>query len=248
MDPAPADRPQMVITGERTVPGLWHENYWFRRHEVVYADLLPLVAGRRVLEAGCGEGYGAAMLATGAAWLVAVDDDPYCITHAARAYPGLAVVRANLVALPFADAAFDVVVSLQTVEHLWDQGTFVAECARVLRPGGRLVLSTPNTLTFPPGNPFHPHELDPEGLAALVGGPLRLDALVGLRHSPGLAAWESQHGGIVDRQLAGPHDGWAPALAARVAAVTHDDFVLTPGTPEQLADSLDLVVLATRVD
>ena len=50
----------LPVTGERTVPGLPHENYWFRRHEAAYVALAPRCADARVLEAGCGEGYGAA--------------------------------------------------------------------------------------------------------------------------------------------------------------------------------------------
>ena len=53
------DGPDLPLTGERTVPGLAEENYWFRRHEVVYERLAQRCAGRDVLEAGCGEGYGA---------------------------------------------------------------------------------------------------------------------------------------------------------------------------------------------
>ncbi|MDN5854568.1 MAG: SAM-dependent methyltransferase, partial [Actinomycetia bacterium] len=57
------DCERLPITGERTVPGIWHENYWFRRHEVVYERVAEFVAGLDVLEAGCGEGYGARLLA-----------------------------------------------------------------------------------------------------------------------------------------------------------------------------------------
>ena len=57
------DGPDLPLTGERTVPGLAEENYWFRRHEVVYRRLAGRCAGRDVLEAGCGEGYGADLIA-----------------------------------------------------------------------------------------------------------------------------------------------------------------------------------------
>ena len=107
----------MEITGERTVPGVEHENYWFRRHEAVYEWLLPYVREADVLEAGAGEGYGAGMMATAAA-VVALDYDADAARHAAVTYPDVPVVRGNLVSLRFADGCFDVVVSLQTVEHL----------------------------------------------------------------------------------------------------------------------------------
>lgn len=236
----------MVITGERTVPGIWHENYWFRRHEVVYEALSERVRGRAVLEAGCGEGYGADLLGRDAASLVALDYDAYATDHVRAAYPGLPVVRANLVALPYADASFDVVVSLQTVEHLWDQDAFVGECVRVLRPSGTLIVSTPNTLTFPPGNPYHPHELGPDGLRALLAAHTTVTSLAGLHHGPRLAAWEDAHGSLVDAQIAGPYEQWPAAVAAVVRSVRTDDFVLREGDPADLAGSLDLVVTGTR--
>ena len=60
-------------------------------------------------------------------------------------------MRGNLAALPLAESTVDVVANLQVIEHLWDQEGFLAECRRVLRPGGRLLLTTPNRLTFSPG-------------------------------------------------------------------------------------------------
>ena len=232
----------MGITGERTVPGVGHENYWYRRHEVVYESLTGAVKGRDVLEAGCGEGYGASLLARDARSMCALDYDAYATGHVRRTYPGLQVVRANLVALPFAAGSFDTVVSLQTIEHLWDQDTFVAECKRVLRPGGSMIISTPNTLTFPPGNPYHPHELTPAELCELVSRHATVTSLTGLHHASALQAWEGEHGSIVDAQLASDHADWPDDVRERVEAVTCDDFVLGAASD----DCLDLVIAATR--
>jgi SAM-dependent methyltransferase len=221
------------------VPGVWHENYWFRRHQAVYAAILDDLAGARVLEAGCGEGYGAAMLVTGGAErVVALDYDAAATVHVRRSYSDLAVVRGNLVALPFGDDTYDAVVSLQTIEHLWDQAEFVAECRRVVRPGGRLILSTPNRRTFPPGNPFHAKELSPDELAGLVRRHGRLESLRGLRHGRRLEAWERRHGSIVDAQLAAAPDDWPSPLAGLIRTVGVDDFVLGA---DDLDGCLDLV-------
>ena len=234
--------PRLPITGERTVPGVWHENYWFRRHEAVYVPIATEVAGAVVLEAGCGEGYGARLLADRARRVVAVDYDADAIGHVGRTYPGLPVVRGNLVALSFAANSYDVVVSLQTLEHLWDQDTFLAECRRVLRPDGPLILSTPNRLTFPPDNPFHYKELSPAELRRLVGRHGRLASLHGVRHGPGLLDWERRHGSIVDAQLAATPDRWSTALAERVGAVGVDDLVIAA---DEVETSLDLVAVVT---
>jgi len=60
------------------------------------------------------------------------------------------VLAGNLASLPLPDSAVDVVANFQVIEHLWDQPQFVTECLRVLRPGGLLLLSTPNRITFTP--------------------------------------------------------------------------------------------------
>jgi SAM-dependent methyltransferase len=242
----------LPLTGERTVPGIPEENYWFRRHEAVYVPLRERCAGAVVLEAGCGEGYGAAMLAEVAAGVLALDLDPTTAAHVARRYPGTGLARANLVALPVRDRSVDAVVSLQVIEHLWDQERFLRECSRVLPPGGALMLSTPNRLTFSPGrdtplNPFHTRELSAAELAGLVRDAGFTDVEVqGLHHGPRLRELDARHGGsLVDAQVAVALAGgaWPADLAADVASVTADDFVL------QLPDvdaSLDLVVLARR--
>ena len=233
----------MVITGERTVPGIWHENYWFRRHEVVYLRITDLVTGMDVLEAGCGEGYGAHLLSKQSKSLHALDYDDYATGHVHAAYPDVSVLRANLVQLPYADESFDVVVSLQTIEHLWNQQAFVAECLRVVRPGGTIVISTPNTLTFPPGNIYHPKELTPNELRLLLDRSAIITSCVGLGHGPALTTWEGANGSIIDAQIARPYDEWDAELIEQVTTVTIDDFIFTT---DQLDDSLDLIVVAQK--
>jgi SAM-dependent methyltransferase len=212
---------------------------------VVYQRVRDYCAGARVLEAGCGEGYGAALLAGVARRVVAVDYDLSTIGHAARAYR-LPALRGNLVALPFADASFDVVCSLQTVEHLWDQPLFVRECRRVLRPGGTLLLSTPNRLTFSPGrdtplNPFHTTEFAPAELRELLRGFAHV-RLLGVRHGARLAALDRRYGSLVTAQLASPPDQWPQGLREDVAAVSTSDFALSD---VDLDGSLDLVAIAS---
>jgi SAM-dependent methyltransferase len=242
----------LPLTGERTVPGIAHENYWFRRHEVVYAAIAPDCSGGIVLEAGCGEGYGADLLAGTARRVLALDYDVATVEHVARRYPRVAAARANLVALPVASASVDAVVSLQVIEHLWEQERFLAECRRVLRPGGRLLVSTPNRLTFSPGrdtplNPFHTRELAPDELEGLVVTAGFTDVRVqGLSHGERLRELDRAHGGsLVDAQTAVAMSGapWPPELLADVAAVRSGDFVLQDHDRER---SLDLLVAARR--
>jgi SAM-dependent methyltransferase len=239
----------LQLTGERTLPGIWHENYWLRRHQAAYDAFAPMCAGGRVLEAGCGEGYGAARLAAaGARVVVGIDLDLPTLRHVRATYPAVNPVRANLVLLPCADASFDVVVSAQTIEHLWDQDRFARECARVLRPGGLLAMSTPNRRTFPPGNVFHSRELDARELVDLVRPHLDIVRVAGVAHGPRLRDWADRRGNVVAAQLAVAPAGWSNELSALVRSVSVDDFTVTDSRlgDDGLDRCLDLIVVAVR--
>jgi SAM-dependent methyltransferase len=146
------------------------------------------------------------------------------------------------------------VVTLQVVEHLWDQERYLRECGRVLAPGGALLLSTPNRITFSPGrdtplNPFHTRELAAAELAELLTTAGFVDvAVLGLHHGPRLRALDAAHGGsLVAAQTAAVlAGGWPAALLRDVAAVTTADFALHRDGPDHPVDaSLDLVATAT---
>lgn len=252
---APPSDSTLPLTGERTIPGLDIENYWFRRHEVVYRHLAPHCHGRDILEAGCGEGYGADLIADVAARVIGLDYDEGAVAHVRARYPRVDARTGNLAALPLADAAVDVVVNFQVIEHLWDQGQFIAECARVLRPGGTLMVSTPNRITFSPGrdtpiNPFHTRELNAAELTELlVEGGFVLEGMYGVFHGPSLQEMDDRHGGsIIDAQIARAvaDAPWPAQLRADVAAVTCADFEIVNATQRDIDASLDLVAIATR--
>ncbi len=165
---------ELAFTGERFVPGtkgeIWVE-HWHRYH---FAS--RWTAGKRVLDVACGEGYGTALLARSAAHAVGVDISQEAIAHAHRAYAGLPNVRflcAPCTSIPLPDASVDVAVSFETIEHISGQQPFIAELARVLAPGGVLVLSCPNKLEYTDKrdyhNEFHVKELYRAELAQLVG-------------------------------------------------------------------------------
>ncbi|TNC23361.1 class I SAM-dependent methyltransferase [Amycolatopsis alkalitolerans] len=244
------------LTGERTVPGIPEENYWFRRHEAAYLALLPHCSGATVLEAGCGEGYGAALIAKRAARVLALDYDEPTVRHVARRYPQLGTVRGNLAFLPVASSTVDVVANFQVLEHLWDQAGFLAECRRVLRPGGRLVVTTPNRLTFTPDsdtplNPYHTRELAPSELDELLReAGFEVELLHGLQHGAALRALDEKYDhSIIDAQLdvvMGQLPGqaeWPAELLADITAIRAEDFEITG---ENLARCLDLVAVAVR--
>jgi SAM-dependent methyltransferase len=243
----------LPLTGERTVPGIWHENYWFRRHEAAYQYAATTVAGRTVLEIGCGEGYGTSLLAHAARTVLALDYDAATVAHASAEYPGARFVRANLAALPLPSGALETVVSFQVIEHVWDHPQFIGECLRVLRPGGTLLVTTPNRLTFSPGlnvpvNPFHTKEFTAQELVELVRGcGFTVEAMAGLHPSARLRVLNADHGGsLVCAQLAGSPEAWSPRLRCDVASVGTTDFTVLGAGDADVDASLDLVLLARR--
>lgn len=245
----------LPLTGERTIPGLAEENYWFRRHEVVYQRLRDRCAGRDVLEAGCGEGYGADLIADVARSVIGLDYDEATVAHVRARYPRVDMRHGNLAELPLQDGSVDVVVNFQVIEHLWDQPQFVAECLRVLRPSGVLLMSTPNRVTFSPGrdtpiNPFHTRELNAAELTELLTGEgFSVEAMLGVFHGPRLVGLDVRYGGsIIDAQIARAlaNAPWPEDLLADVASVTADDFDLTDATQRDIDESLDLVAIAVR--
>jgi ubiquinone/menaquinone biosynthesis C-methylase UbiE len=140
---------ELTFTGERFLPDqageMWNE-HWHRYHYV-----RPLVAGKRVLDVACGEGYGSRLLA-------GVDIAKDAIAHARSAYASqvnLAFVEASCTALPLEDASFDAVVSFETIEHISEHDAFLNEIKRVLVPNGLLIISSPNKAEYTDAQNFH---------------------------------------------------------------------------------------------
>lgn len=129
-----------------------------------------LAAERRVLDAGCGVGYGTAMLAAaGAAEAIGTDIAQEAVTAASVSHPALGFVACDIHSLPFDDGRFDLVVCFEVIEHVAGQDEVIAELARVLAPGGVLAMSSPNHGVYPSGNPHHLREYVPEELRAALG-------------------------------------------------------------------------------
>ncbi len=155
------------FTGERVIPGQVDADLW-NEHIARYAFAARLAASKRVLDAGCGAGYGAAELAESAALVIGIDVSAEAIAHARANYarPNVAFLPASCAALPLKDGSIDLVAAFEVIEHLADWKRFLREIRRVLAPPGALVISTPNKEYYAESrrdtgpNPFHVHEFD----------------------------------------------------------------------------------------
>jgi SAM-dependent methyltransferase len=154
----------------------------------------------RVLDYGCGTGYGAHRLAEAGFEVLGVDVSEAAVSHAVESHPDStarfrAILPVEQAPLPIDDASFDAVVSFQVIEHVPSVDAYLAEVARVLRPGGLFLCATPDRVTglFPrqrPWNRWHLEEFDQKGLAARVGRHLRVDDVMGLTAPEGVVDLE----------------------------------------------------------
>jgi 2-polyprenyl-3-methyl-5-hydroxy-6-metoxy-1,4-benzoquinol methylase len=245
----PPGVPPLALTGERTLPDVPEENYWYQRHLVVYEWIARRVAGRRVVDLACGEGYGSAVLAsTGdAASVVGIDANPDAFEHARLRY-----VRENLRferdMIETFDEPCDALVFLQTVEHVQDPDRVLERFKAVLGRDGVAYVSTPNVLTLAPagaersGNPWHVYEYRPAEFEALCSGHFGSVELHGLFHARKLVlhahalklGWDAVHTrlGITKRF----YDRFTPAIDVR-------DFALRRGSASELNGALDLLAV-----
>lgn len=153
------------FTGERVIPGKVETDLW-NEHVARYAFAALFSPGKRVLDAGCGSGYGAAALSRDARSVTGVDISLEAVQYARTQDPAarLRLAAASATALPFADGAFDLVTAFEVIEHLEDQAGLIREARRVLAPGGVLLVSTPNREYYAESrgekgqNPFHVRE------------------------------------------------------------------------------------------
>jgi SAM-dependent methyltransferase len=160
------------FTGERLLTGDPLFAADMSRHIVAYQFAQERVRGKTVLDAGCGDGYGTDMLAQTAARAVGVDRSADTIAVARRRYqrPNLSYHACDLERLTDLGEQFDAVCNFQVIEHLVTPESFLEQVAQVLRPGGCLIVTTPNRLHSFVENPYHVHEYVADELAGLLRG------------------------------------------------------------------------------
>jgi SAM-dependent methyltransferase len=208
-------------------------------HRARYWSAAALAAGRAVLDAGCGTGYGTLMLArAGAASVTAVDIAQDAVEQTLERVDGRAeVVLGDVHQLPFEDASFDMVVCFEVIEHMDGQDAALSEFARVLRPEGFLLISSPNRDVYTPGNPHHVHEYTPPELEAALS--LLFPSVTLLRQH----AWVAS--GLLGDDVAEASESFEPPVRLleplRPGHETYTVAVAAKGTPPDLPE---VVVLA----
>jgi SAM-dependent methyltransferase len=219
--------PPLALTGERTLPDLPEENYWFRRHLAVYEWIAGRVRGRRVADLACGEGYGSDLLAGSAAAVVGIDANPEAHEHARARYrrQGLRFERGLVEDFEGGGGgqSFDAIVFLQTIEHMADPAALLAGFARA---APRAYVSTPNRLTLAPqgaeksDNPWHLREYTAAEYRELLEPHFSRVELLGLFHARKLrlhelairVGWDRVHPAL--RVTKPFYDRFVPAIAA----------------------------------
>jgi SAM-dependent methyltransferase len=240
----PPGVPPLALTGERTLPDVPAENYWFRRHLAVYEWIAERCAGLDVVDMACGEGYGVEVLSRRARRVTGVDANTEAHEHARLKYtrPGVRFVRELIERYR---EPCDAVVFLQTIEHVQDPDAVLRHFKEMCHT---LYVSTPNLLTLaPPGaaksdNPWHLREYRAQEFRALCASVFERVELLGLFHARVLrlhelalrAGWDRVHSGLgITRPF---YDRFTPAITAA-------DFTLRPGPLEH---ALDFVAVLRR--
>lgn len=248
----PEGVPALEMTGERTLPDVPQENYWYQRHVVVYEWVARKVFGKRVVDMACGEGYGSDILASRADEVVGVDANAQAYEHARLKYrrPNLRFAR-ELVE-DFTEPA-DAVVFLQTIEHVPDPDRLLRHFrGLVSETDGQVIVSTPNVLTLAPrgqrksSNPWHVKEYRPDEFHDLLARHFRGVDLFGLYNARKLAVHARMIDILgVDRDAIHRETGWTRALyAGFVPTINSRDFRLGEAVDvDGLEQALDLVAV-----
>ena len=243
----PEGVPALALTGERTLPDVPAENYWFRRHLAVYEQIAARVHGMRVLDMACGEGYGSNVLARTATSVVGVEANPEAYEHARLRYRRSNLRFARGLVETFSERA-DVVVFLQTIEHLKDPAAVLEHFRLLVGERGTVFVSTPNVLTLAPkggsrsDNPWHVHEYRAQEFETLCRTNFATVEMFGLFHARKLRAhelalrvgWDAMHPrlGLTERF----YDWFTPAIAA-------SDFALRASWQVDLDRALDFLAV-----
>lgn len=235
----------LEFTGERYQPEVDGPIAFEHLHRYHFAA--THAAGKTVLDVACGEGYGTDILSSVAEAATGLDVSRDAVAHARSRYgrANLSFVNGSAAELPFADHSFDLVVSFETIEHHDRHQEMISEIHRVLRPGGLLIISSPNKQYYSvePGyqNPFHVKELFREELLELLSSAFRHVQLHGQRVVYGSILIPADH---AEFQSLRPAVAGEPVqVSAGLAKPQYDVVIASDGTlPSPVASIFEMDV------
>lgn len=216
----------MRFTGERILPDIPELRATYLQSLAVYEFAAGYASDRTVLDCGAGEGYGPAFLSSTAECVVGLDYAAEAVQYAGRKYgrdrPNLRFVQGDASRLPFADDSFDVVCCFQVLEHLDDGPGFLFESRRVLKPGGRLILTTPNRLWAGTGpNPHHVLEYSADELQEVMEIVFPSVQMLGVHGSERVSQYRARNQRIVRWLLRLDYFGLRYRLPERITGPIH---------------------------
>jgi 2-polyprenyl-3-methyl-5-hydroxy-6-metoxy-1,4-benzoquinol methylase len=150
----------IITIEERMIPGISAE-HTLKAHIARYIFAQNYTENKIVLDAACGAGYGSLMLAENSAQVYGIDISDNALDMATKLYnaENIKYTKGDIRELPYSAEAFDIIVSFETIEHILQAPAVLREFSRVLKPGGLLIISTPNAAVSSPDgyikNPYH---------------------------------------------------------------------------------------------
>ncbi len=175
-------------------------NVTYQRCQFAYEFAKPLIQGKKILDVGCGLAYGTALMAESASSITGIDYDQETVNDNIKRYnaiKNLDFKQAAIPPLPFADQSYDVITAFQFIEHIHPRKEFLKECLRVLKPGGQLLVTTPNVKKSLARNPFHVHEYTFDEMQKEVSGFTKKFELKGLNGNEKVNRYYEENGKFV---------------------------------------------------
>jgi ubiquinone/menaquinone biosynthesis C-methylase UbiE len=175
-------------------------NVTYQRCQYAYEFAKPFITGKKVLDVGCGLAYGTALMAKDADMITGLDYDKETIEQNKNEYKAISNLnfqQASIPPLPFEDATYDVITAFQFIEHIHHRKQFLMESLRVLKPGGSLLVTTPNSKKSLARNPFHVHEYTFDEIKKEISGLTSSHDLQGLNGNEKVNTYYRENGKFV---------------------------------------------------
>lgn len=190
-----------LFSTEVTSSNIISDNPLFQRTLKAYEIVSPSIHGN-VLEIGCGEGYGVKLLHKKANQLTLIDKSKYNIDAIQEQYPNVTCLQERIPPLSKLETdSFDVVVSFQVIEHIKESEAYLKEIYRVLKPGGKAYITTPNAVKTVARNPWHYKEFNYQEMEALIQRVFKKYTIDGIEGNSKTDAYYEENKVAVERFL-----------------------------------------------